>query len=642
LALNRPISRTGLLFPEAILIAAFWPGLLHSAPLSGPVRPIQHDAPSYQGEILRKYHIVVLFPSESRVLRDRDIDTAAETLSLGATAVLYTEYLDLLRFPDVEREQTVTQYLRAKYASQHIDAVLAVGYDSLNFALRRGAEIFGSIPVTFCSVEQSRVDGLHLPPYFTGVTNTDNVRGLIDAALRLQPDTREIVIPGGSSEYDEYWLQHDRRILSEFEGRVHVRYLTGLPMLSMLRALGRLKPHTIVFVHAFYRDGSGESFSEGEMMSLISKNATAPVYAMTRPGGQKGVLAGPPGGATGLRYAVALKMIERTLAGEAPSNIPIQHLPGATVFAFDASQFSRWGIDSARVPSGSLLVNRQLTLWEQYRELVVGMAIFILLESVLIAVLLVQRQKRRRAEAMLADRNAQLQQSENSLRQLSGQLISAQEEERRRIARELHDDLNQQVADLGMSLSGIKRGVPATMDGMRGDIAGVQKRLMTLSDGLRQISHELHPGMLELFGLVPTLGAHCREFSAIASLPIEFETNCEEALPMSASLCFYRIAQEAIRNAAKHSNAGKVRVILTRSARALRLVVTDDGVGFDRDDPVRRGGLGLRSMEERVRLVGGELELISRRGSGTTLTVTVPLSETGEATQPKLMAVATN
>jgi len=638
--LNGLIRRAGLVFPAAVLIAAFWPELLYPATPSGPVRPEHRDTTSHPEEILRKYHVVVLFPSESRVLRDRDIDTAAETLSLGATAVFYTEYLDVLRFPDVERERTVTQYLRAKYASQHIDAVLAVGYGGLNFALRRAAEIFGRIPVIFCSVEQSHVDGLQLPPYFTGVTNTDNVRGLIDAALRLQPDTQEIVIPGGSSEYDEYWLQHDRPILSEFAGRVHFRYLTGLPMLSMLRELGRLKPHSIVFVHAFYRDASGEPFGEGEMMNLISKNSAVPVYAMTRPGGQKGVLAGPPGGATGVRYAIALKMIERILAGETASNISIQHLPEATAFMFDASQFSRWGIDAGRLPPGSLIVNRQRSLWQQYRELILGMAAFIALESVLIGFLLVHRRRRRKAEALLADRNARLEQSESSLRRLSGKLITAQEEERRRIARELHDDLNQQVANLGISLSGIRRGVPDYMEGMRGDIASVQKRLMTLSDGLRQISHELHPGMLELFGLVATLQAHCHEFSGVASLPIEFETNCDEMLPTYASLCLYRVAQEAIRNAAKHSEANKVRVFLRRAGPEIRLVVSDDGIGFDGEEALRRGGLGLRSIEERVRLIGGEFELISHPGEGTTLTVTAILSETTETPKSKVAAAA--
>ena len=178
------------------------------------------------------------------------------------------------------------------------------------------------------------------------------------------------------------------------------------------------------------------------------------------------------------------------------------------------------------------------------------------------------------------------------------------------------------------------------METTRGDIATVQSRLMTLSDGLRQISHELHPGILELFGLVATLQSHCRELSQVASLPIEFETDCDGAVPPDISLCLYRVAQEAIRNAAKHSNASKVRVILTKSAKALRLIVSDDGVGLDGEEPVRRRGLGLRSMEERVRLIGGDLELISRKGIGTTVTVTVALKGTSKAQPKAIVATA--
>jgi signal transduction histidine kinase len=375
------------------------------------------------------------------------------------------------------------------------------------------------------------------------------------------------------------------------------------------------------------------------MMSLISNNSTAPVYAITRPGGEKGLLGGGLSGITKVRYAMVLKMIERILAGEKASDIPIQHVPMTTAFVFDSSQFPRWGIDPRRVPPGSVIANRQPSLWEQYRSLVIGMTVFIVLESLLIGILLIHRRRRRRAEALLANSNASLRQSENSLRQLSGKLIAAQEDERRRIARELHDDLNQQVADIGISLSNIKRGVPASMEATRGEIVTVQSRLMALSDGLRQISHELHPGMLELFGLVATLQSHCRELSQIASLPIEFETDCDGAMPPDVSLCLYRVAQEAIRNAAKHSSASKVRVILTKSAKAIRLVVSDDGVGLDGEEPVRRRGLGLRSMEERVRLIGGDLELISRKGIGTTVTVTLALKG-ASGTPSKAIAAA--
>lgn len=572
--------------------------------------------------------------------RNDDLEAASEEVSLDASsAALYTEYLDILRFPDAEHQKAVTRYLRAKYALQHADIVLLVGYASLDFAIEHGTEIFGPAPFVFVGVEQSRLAGLPLPPNFTGLTHFDNVRGVLEAALALQPDTEEVVIPGGSSEFDQYWLRHDRATVQQFAGRLRVRYLMGLPMLSILRELGRLKPHTIVFVHAFYRDGSGQEFTENEMLNLVTRNSAAPVYGMASMNGRSGLLGGRSGDDVA-RYVITLRMALRILGGEKVSDIPVQRVPPSKIFAFDASQFGRWGIDFARIPAGSVVFNRRPSRLRQYRDVILGMAAFVALESSLIAILLVQSRRRRRAERLLAEGNRYLQESERSLRQLSGQLIVAQENERRRIARELHDDLNQQVADLGISLSHIKRGMPASMEEIRGEIASVQKRLMTLSDGLRQISHELHPGMLELFGLVVTLKSHCREFSEFASLPIEFETNCDEPVPMYASLCFYRVAQEAIRNAAKHSQASKVFVFLTRAGGEIRLEVSDNGVGFDREEAFRQRGLGLRSMEERARLIGGKFELVGHSGKGTTVIVTVTLNETTETPKPKAAVAA--
>jgi signal transduction histidine kinase len=286
------------------------------------------------------------------------------------------------------------------------------------------------------------------------------------------------------------------------------------------------------------------------------------------------------------------------------------------------------------VPKGSLLLHQEPTFWQLHRTLALSVAFFMALESALVAVLLIQRTRRKRAEALLADRNARLQASELSLHQLSGQLIGAQEEERKRIARELHDDLNQQVADLAISLSNIKRGLPPSLENAREELLSVQTRLLTLSDGIRHISHELHPGMLELFGLVAALKSHCREFGEVTSIPVEFEAGFNEPVAPDVALCVYRVAQEALRNAAKHSHARTAKVSLTKSGNLLELMVSDDGVGFDVSNALTRGGLGLRSMEERVRLVHGTIRLASQPDHGTALRVTVELDSSHDSTAP--------
>lgn len=583
------------------------------------------------GQDLKKRHVAILFPFESAVGGTGPVDAAIRLARIGPEVVFHPEYLDANRFRDSRHEESVVRYLRSVYAPRKVDAVLGVGFAGLSFALRHSAEIFGNAPVVFLGVEQSRLEGLHLPPNYTGVTHFDDVRGMLDTALRLQPDTTEVAVVAGTSEYDQYWLRHDRLIFDQLSSRVHFRYLTDLPMLALLQELSHLKPHTIVFLHAFSRDAAGQEFTGDDMPGLIAKNTNAPLYGLTA---RQGFVGGPATGEDDQRYLMAVRIVNRIVAGEKASDIPIQQAKPKYPYVFDARELRHWKIDANRVPPGSLLLNEEPTFWQLHRKLILSAAVLFALESVLIAILLIQRERRKKAELLLEDRNLRLQESEQSLRHLSGQLIDAQEEERKRIARELHDDLNQQVADLGISLSNIKRGVPVSMEGVRGELASMQNRLLTLSDGLRHVSHELHPGMLELFGLVAALKSHCKEFSAITHLPVEFQADCGEPVAPDAALSIYRITQEALRNTAKHSRATQARVSLIKAGNLLRLEVSDDGVGFDVPQALAQGGLGLRSMEERVWLVHGKLDVISRPGEGTALTVTIEFKDSPRELAP--------
>jgi len=569
-------------------------------------------------------HVVVLIPSDGSVSTSQSpLDLAMQSAPYRREVRFQTEHLGAEQTQDDRRqEESLVQFLRAKYLTQKPDVVLADGFRGLSFAQRYAGQIFGDIPVVFVSVEESRLEGMRLPRHFTGVTHLDDVRGTLEAALQLQPDTAEVVVPVGTSEFDQYWFRHDRLIFDRLASKVRFRYLAGLPMITLLRQLNHLGPHTIVFVHSLTRDGAGEDLEDYDVFGLLSRNVSAPLYG---PAAGNGFVGGRPTGWDDGRFSLAIQMVGRILAGENVSNIPIQQAIPKHAYVFDAVQLRKWKMDLRRVPPGSLLLNQEPSFWELHRRLVILVSTFVAVESMLIAILLIQRARRKHAEALLTDRNRRLEQSERSLRELSGQLITAYEDERTRIARELHDDLNQQVANLGLSLSNMKRGVPAAMEKLRGELSNAQERLLSLSDGIRHVSHELHPGMLELFGLVPALRSHCAEFGIVTSLPVAFETNCDEPVPAEVALCVYRIAQESLRNTARHSRASSVRVSLTKSGERLRLVVADNGAGFDVREARSRGGLGLRSMEERVRLVHGSLDLLSRAGEGTTLSVTVDL-----------------
>jgi PAS domain S-box-containing protein len=218
--------------------------------------------------------------------------------------------------------------------------------------------------------------------------------------------------------------------------------------------------------------------------------------------------------------------------------------------------------------------------------------------------------------------------AEEQVLALSDRVISAQEEERTRIAGELHDDLSQQVAAANLLLSGIKSRLPESQAGLHEEIEIVRERLGRIGEMVRNISHRLYPAILKYAGLAPALRAHCADFASLTGVVVRVKAeDTFRDLPDVVALCIYRVAQEALQNVAKHAKAQSVDLQLTRQQGSVCLIVRDTGLGFD----LKRvnnlsSGLGLVSMRERVRLVGGTLELMSRPKAGTTVTACVPIS----------------
>ena len=217
-----------------------------------------------------------------------------------------------------------------------------------------------------------------------------------------------------------------------------------------------------------------------------------------------------------------------------------------------------------------------------------------------------------------------LEQHQTEIRALNEQMIQAQEAERMRIAGELHDGVLQQITSLTLRLAKVRNQVPADSEAKTA-VTGLQQQLIKVGTDIRHLSHELHPAVLQEAGLPTALTSYCEEFSKVRGLQVSCDTDgsVEELSPGSA-LCIYRIAQEALGNAAKHSAAKKVEVRLTRSNGRVSLFVSDDGVGCAPDRIGKTGGLGLINMRERVLQLDGTFEFDSEPGHGTTVRVTVP------------------
>lgn len=230
--------------------------------------------------------------------------------------------------------------------------------------------------------------------------------------------------------------------------------------------------------------------------------------------------------------------------------------------------------------------------------------------------------ERKKNEEALLDYQRQLQ-------KLSGSLINLQETENRDLARELHDAFSQELAALGMEVSTLLASAEVQVP-LTERLTDLGKKIRHLADEMHRTSRQLHPAILSELGLEAALREECNAFSQQSEIPVRF--SCERlsgSLPREISLCVYRIAQESLRNIRKYARAKEVSVQLYGEDGHVSLRVEDTGVGFDVDKARRRGGLGLISMEERIRLVNGKLDIRSKPGVGTTVEVSVPLKKAG-------------
>jgi signal transduction histidine kinase len=216
--------------------------------------------------------------------------------------------------------------------------------------------------------------------------------------------------------------------------------------------------------------------------------------------------------------------------------------------------------------------------------------------------------------------------SREELRALSGSLLHAQDEERRRVSRELHDDVSQNVARLKFDLDALEQKLPRSMEGEKQRLLAIRDIAAQLSNDLRRIAYALHPSTLDLLGLTVALSSYAREFSKRTGIPVEFSASGVPAeVPPGIASSFYRIAQEALRNVARHGDGGVAQVSLTGDKSHLTLAIRDNGPGFDRDAVRGQGGLGLVSMEERARLIHASFQLETAPGCGVSITVSAPL-----------------
>jgi len=312
---------------------------------------------------------------------------------------------------------------------------------------------------------------------------------------------------------------------------------------------------------------------------------------------------------------IAAGLVSEILAEKNPANIPIVSAP--SIYMFDARQLKRWNFSESRLPAGSIVLNRESTLWERSKWVLLTAFSIILGLVALAAYLLYERMQ------LNAARNEQMR--------LSGMLIKAQEQERSRLAAEIHDDFSQRLAVLSLALETTAEGIPESLHETSGQMHELINAASEIGADLHTLWHRLHSSTLERLGLAAGVASFCKEFSAQQGMHVVFShQDVPRSVSSDVALCLFRIVQEGLRNVKKHSGAASAQVRIENMDDTLHLSIDDDGKGFDMKGVSERQGLGLWSMRERVRLVGGRFKIHSDTQKGSRIEVWVPLKENSD------------
>jgi signal transduction histidine kinase len=309
----------------------------------------------------------------------------------------YREPMDLSRFDSDTYRTLLKDYLRAKYASKHIDVAVAVFGPALEFLLKHGDEIFPGTPIVFCGLDKGELGDRSLPPHVRGVLLKREFAPTLELALSLHPLTKQVVVVAGTSEFDTRLLNLARQEFSVYESRLTFTYLTTLPLQQLLTELAGLPPHTIGLFTTLFRDGAGESFVPHEVLPLVSAAASAPVYGFLDQYLGRGIVGGSLYSSS-TQGMEAAKLVLQVLDGSERLRLPLIEVAGNKVM-FDWRQMQRWGISESRLPLGSEILFRNPTAWDQYKWHIMLVAAIVLAQTALIMGLLYEHRRRTTAEA---------------------------------------------------------------------------------------------------------------------------------------------------------------------------------------------------------------------------------------------------
>jgi PAS domain S-box-containing protein len=645
----------------------------------------------------------------------------------------YTASVENPQFYEEAYQESLAETLHRGYGGVKLDVVVAATYPVLQFVMQYRDQMFPGVPVVFTDV--GRPEAEIKWPDVTGVISPLAMKETVDLALHLQPDTTTVAVITGISEWDKYWLAVAHSELLRYQDKEREIDIIGPAGRQTLEKVAELPPHTVVLFQLRPDDFAQPAVDPIDILAAVAK--LRPTYSAWQGlslgrGGVGGVYRNLPRDAE-----LNGEVVARVLSGEPPENIAIVHDSYVQPHV-DWRVLQHWHIPDSALPADAVIEFRQPTFWQRERKYILIAIFVIVAQALLIAGLLLQRARKRKAEAILGEseerfrtmtdttpslvwmcdprgkitylngrriaftgpgpdagygdnwvtyvhpddvervvntlyealKNKQpftqeyrLRRSDGvyrwmldvasprvngdgsfggfigsaidttdqklaqqALEKVSGQLIEAQEQERSRIARDLHDDICQRLALLSMEIERANLTSHGPHAATKQNLENIRDHCSELARDVQSLSHQLHSSKLDLLGVVSAIRGFCKEFAKQHQVNIDFtDTSVPKTLPKDISLCLFRVAQEALHNAVKYSETNHFSVALFATAKEVQLIVRDAGTGFDVEEARKNQGLGLVSMQERVHLVHGTFSVESKPGSGTRISAVVPL-----------------
>lgn len=499
-------------------------------------------------------------------------------------------------------------YIRSLFQTGAPDLIVTVSAPAMRFAGRRRAELFPDVPLLHTGADAAMVATMPLGPRDATALFGADIKAAVASVRASVPKVSEFLMIVGSAPHERATAAQLQSMLPRAFPDITFRFTDGLAFDDVAKSAASLGPNAILYYLSFRVDAGGRMFERDRAIELLHAAARVPIFSLYEYRLGHGVL----GGYVLSDDALADRSAEVALAllrGADPATLRLPPL-GASRPVYDARELDRFHIDRAKLAPESDIRFVDEPRWWPYRwHIVGGLAIFFVESQLIVALVMNRRRLATARETTVA---------------LNRRLVGAQDDERRRIARELHDDFAQRLSRLAVDAGQLTTAGAARAAELRESILSLAR---DLSRDVTTLAYRLHPVSLQEVGLVDALRAECDAFEQREGIEARFRAGpVPTKLRPELATAFYRVAQEALRNVARHASARAVEVTIYQEAHKLELAIRDDGRGFDVDAPPRSGpSLGIASMHERLAILAGSLAVSSVPGAGTEIIASAPL-----------------